>query len=121
MVKTKLEPTVISYRAWISACEKGQQWQRALSLLSEMVETKLKPAAISYNAWISPCGKGQQWQRALSLLSWIVETKLDPDTIIYNAWISACGEVSSSSRPCRCSARCSRRRWIPFSSAIVLG
>eukprot|EP00959_Pyramimonas_sp_CCMP1952_P263767 5516275-Pyramimonas_sp.AAC.2 len=47
-VETKLESS-----AWMSACEKGQQWQRALSLLSVMVETKLEPTAISYNAWTS--------------------------------------------------------------------
>ncbi|CAK0824584.1 unnamed protein product [Prorocentrum cordatum] len=39
----ELEPDVISYSAGISACEKGEQWQRALALLSDMRETKLEP------------------------------------------------------------------------------
>ncbi|CAK0872581.1 unnamed protein product, partial [Prorocentrum cordatum] len=34
---------VVSYSAGVSACEKGQQWQRALALLSEMWEAKLEP------------------------------------------------------------------------------
>ncbi|CAK0893392.1 unnamed protein product [Prorocentrum cordatum] len=36
MREAKLEPDVISYSAGISACEKGEQWQRALALLSEI-------------------------------------------------------------------------------------
>ena len=47
MWEAKLEPNVISYSAGISACEKGNQWQRALALLSEMWEAKLEPDVIS--------------------------------------------------------------------------
>ena len=60
MWEAKLEPSVISYSAGISACEKGEQWQRALSLLDEMREAKLEPEVISYNAGISACVKGEQ-------------------------------------------------------------
>ncbi|CAK0863307.1 unnamed protein product [Prorocentrum cordatum] len=55
--------------AGISACEKAEQWQPALALLSEMGEAKLEPNVISYSAGISACEKGEQWQRALTLLS----------------------------------------------------
>ncbi|CAK0850731.1 unnamed protein product [Prorocentrum cordatum] len=41
--KTRQE---VSYNSGISACEKGEQWQRALALLSEMWEAKAKPDAI---------------------------------------------------------------------------
>ena len=54
--------TLVSYNAGISACEKGEQWHRALALLSEMREAKLEPNVISYNAGISVCEKGEQWQ-----------------------------------------------------------
>ncbi|CAK0808031.1 unnamed protein product [Prorocentrum cordatum] len=37
---------VISCSAGISACEKGDQWQRALALLSEMWEVKLEPDSL---------------------------------------------------------------------------
>ena len=73
--------TLVSYSAGISACEKGEQWQRALALLSEMWEAKLEPNVISYNAGISACEKGEQWQRALALLSEMWEAKLEPDVI----------------------------------------
>ena len=38
---------LVSYNAGISACEKCEQWQRALALLSEMREAKLEPDVIS--------------------------------------------------------------------------
>ena len=38
--------TPISYNAGISACERGEQWERALALLSEMREAKLEPNVI---------------------------------------------------------------------------
>ncbi|CAK0841671.1 unnamed protein product [Prorocentrum cordatum] len=83
-------PTPISYNAGISACEKGEQWQRALALLSEMWEAKLEPDVIfSYSAGISACAKGEQWHRALALLSEKWEAKLELD-VSYSAGISAC-------------------------------
>ena len=51
---------VISYNAAISACEKGGQWQQALSLLSEMQDAGVTRNVISYNAAISACEKGGQ-------------------------------------------------------------
>ncbi|CAK0885507.1 unnamed protein product, partial [Prorocentrum cordatum] len=81
---------------------KGEQWQRALALLSEMWEAKLDPNVVSYSAGISACEKGEQWQRALALLSEMWEVKLEPDS-------------ATSLRPallrCRCSARCGNAMW----------
>ena len=44
---------LVSYNAGISACEKGEQWQRALALVSEMWEAKLDPDRISYISGMS--------------------------------------------------------------------
>ncbi|CAK0799481.1 unnamed protein product [Prorocentrum cordatum] len=68
-------------RAGTSACEKGEQWQQALALLSEMREAKLEPNVISCTAGISAYEKGEQWQRALALLSEMREAKLEPIAI----------------------------------------
>ncbi|CAK0794259.1 unnamed protein product [Prorocentrum cordatum] len=127
MREATLEPDVtIIYSAGISACERGQQWQRALSLLSQMVETKLEPTVINYSVVTSACQQGQQWQLALSLLNHIVETNLEPDKIYGISLSTVLGsalarKVSSGSRPRFCSARWSRRDWSPLSSATVLG
>ncbi|CAK0843967.1 unnamed protein product [Prorocentrum cordatum] len=75
------EEHLFSYSAGISACEKGEQWQRALALLGEVWEAKLEPNVISYNAGISACEKGGQWQPALALLTVMREAQLDPDVI----------------------------------------
>ena len=59
---------VFSFSAAISACEKGGQWERALSLLDEMRERGVTPDVISFNAVISACEKAGKWERALWLL-----------------------------------------------------
>ncbi|CAK0799205.1 unnamed protein product [Prorocentrum cordatum] len=53
----------------ISACEKSEQWQQALSLLGGMVKTRLEPTVIRDRAGMRACEKRQQRQRVLSLLS----------------------------------------------------
>ncbi len=67
MREAGLVPNVITYNAAISACEKGEQWQKALGILAVMPEAGLVPNVITYNAAISACEKGQQWQQALGL------------------------------------------------------
>ncbi|CAK0810057.1 unnamed protein product [Prorocentrum cordatum] len=42
-----------TYNSGISACENGEQWQRALSLLGEMWEAKLELDAVSYSVGIT--------------------------------------------------------------------
>ncbi|CAK0822661.1 unnamed protein product, partial [Prorocentrum cordatum] len=50
----------VSYNAGISACEKGGQWQRALTLLSEMREVN------------------ELWNKALDLLGSMLRARVDP-------------------------------------------
>ena len=57
---------VVAYSATISAFEKGQQWQCALRLLTEMrsagvaAEVVIAANVVTYSATISACEKGQQ-------------------------------------------------------------
>ena len=60
MWEAKLAPDVFSYSAGISACEKGEQWQRALALLREMWEASLEPNVISCDTGIRAYRKGEQ-------------------------------------------------------------
>ena len=41
LVRDEFEPGMISYSAEISACEKGQKWEQALSLLVDGCWTSL--------------------------------------------------------------------------------
>ena len=54
---------VISYNSAISACEKGQQWKQALSLLPEVRSSSLAANVVSYKSASSACEKGQQRSR----------------------------------------------------------
>eukprot|EP00966_Prymnesium_polylepis_P093678 2167735-Prymnesium_polylepis.1 len=57
-----VEPNEFSFSASISACEKGGQWERALSLLDDMQRRGVRPNMFSFNAAISACEKGGQWE-----------------------------------------------------------
>jgi len=72
----ELEPDVIGYNAGISACEKGGQWQQALSLLREVWNIKLKPEFTSFAIAISMCEQDGQRKQAQSLLRELLEAAL---------------------------------------------
>eukprot|EP00959_Pyramimonas_sp_CCMP1952_P161153 3369998-Pyramimonas_sp.AAC.1 len=54
MKQTKIDPDILSYNAGISACEKAEQWQQALSLLVEMWEIIVEPDVSSYTKLSQP-------------------------------------------------------------------
>ena len=82
-------PNVISCSAAISACEKGGEWEQALSLLSSMPGVQVMPIVISCNAAISACEKGDEWKQALSLLSAMDKKHIAPDKSSYRGGSSA--------------------------------
>ena len=59
---------VITYSATIGACEKGQQWIEAVTLLREMQQRRMQANVTIYNPTISACEKGQQCIKAVALL-----------------------------------------------------
>ena len=61
-----------SFRASISACEKGKLFEGALGLLQDMVHELLTLDAVSLSASMSACEKGKQWEGALGLLQGLV-------------------------------------------------
>ena len=68
MGRRGVEPDVISFSAAISACEKGGQWERALSLLEEMGRRGVEPDVVSFNAALDAvCAQQPVQARALWL------------------------------------------------------
>ena len=60
MRKVGMPLDVISFIAAMSACEKGRQWEKGLSLLGEMRKVDVTLNVISVSAAISACKKGRQ-------------------------------------------------------------
>ena len=55
-----LTPSVVSWNAAVSACDKGVLWEGALGLLQEIMLQMLTNSLVSLNAVISGCDKGIQ-------------------------------------------------------------
>ena len=72
---SQVSPDLILHNAAVSACGKGEQWQRALLLFSTL-QVDLTPNEITFNAAMSACEKGSQWRIAVELLSRMPERQL---------------------------------------------
>ena len=83
-----VEPNVISFNATISACEKGGQWERAVSLLDEMRGAGVEPDVISFNAAIQACATAGQPSAALTLFV-AAKRRVAPSRVTINAVLDA--------------------------------
>ena len=79
----------IRFNVAMSACERGGQWQRALSLLHDVHEGGVAQHVMSFKVRISACEKGGQWRRALSLLHDNSKIDIAQYVISFNDAISA--------------------------------
>ncbi|CAE8719281.1 unnamed protein product, partial [Polarella glacialis] len=92
MREGRVEINVFHASCVVSACEKGGQWQLALSYLRKLPQFALSPDRIVYNAAISACKKGGQWQLSLILLKEMPLLALFPNEISYNSAMSSCAQ-----------------------------
>lgn len=83
-----IEPTVVSYSAALSACEKGGQWELALELL-ELMRSQMQPNVFAYSACISACGAGGEWQKSVELHKEMIRAGVEPSLISFNAVLEA--------------------------------
>ncbi|CAL1156233.1 unnamed protein product [Cladocopium goreaui] len=90
MRRSELRPTLITYGALITCCEKGRQWQKALGLLQALKQQRLSVDVISYSACISAGEKARRSHVALELLEEMRAAKLRADGISCNAVLSSC-------------------------------
>ena len=96
-----IQPSVITYNAAISACDKAGRSDEALGLFTELSDLarrdpSIKPDVVTYNATISMLGKAGRPDDALRLLNELKHLAVDdpsmrPTLISYTAAISACG------------------------------
>eukprot|EP00439_Symbiodinium_sp_Y106_P085187 s176_g27.t2 len=105
----RLEPTVVTYAAAISCCEKSRQWQMALRLFSQISDTEIQPNIIACNAAISACEKAGQWTWALELQEHAERCTLNPNIVTCAASTSAC-EKAAEWEPAVSLLRAARRR-----------
>ena len=96
---------VIGFNAAISACGKGGQWQRALSLLDDMRKAGATMDVISFSAAVSACENGGQWQRASSLLDDMRQAGVRVDMLRSRR----VGRAANGSERCHCSTTCARQ------------
>ena len=94
----------ISYSAAISACEKEQERQLALGLLSTMAIARVEANTISYSAAIGG-QKGQELATRIGLAQHDGKSQSPEDTISHSAAISACEKGQNGSSQWACAAR----------------
>merc|ERR1712107_544436 len=80
----------ITYNSCISACEKGQAWQQAMILLSQMPQSTIVADTITYNTTTSACAGAVQWQLALFMLKSMAPGTVSRSSVTFNAALRAC-------------------------------
>ena len=83
MVEHQAQKDAITYSAAISACEKGNEWEKALVLFASIHQAKLQIGTTVSSATISACGKGSEWVRAIQLLGTMAQDRIAMNTVAY--------------------------------------
>ena len=89
-MRSKLSPDLVTFSALTSACEKGQQWEKALALVQEMPTWLVLPSIITYSALTSALGRGGQWTLAVALYDMIRAEPVTLNEVFCGAMITAC-------------------------------
>ena len=56
-----VRPDLITYNAVVTACEKGNQWHLALSIIDQMQSNNEAPNCVTYQGLLSACEKESCW------------------------------------------------------------
>lgn len=62
-----MQPDIYSFTSAISACEGGNEWERALLLLKQAME-ELKVNAFALSSVVSACAKTSSWRMSIEVL-----------------------------------------------------
>ncbi|CAK9088668.1 unnamed protein product [Durusdinium trenchii] len=90
-LERKMEANEVAYGAVIASCERSEEWQPALAVLSRM--PRELEQAVATNTAISACAKCRRWREALFLLQ-ALQISRCADLVSYSSTISACANAS---------------------------
>jgi pentatricopeptide repeat protein len=63
-----MQPNVITMSAAISACEKGGQWERAVTLFESLTGLGVQPNVVTMSAVVEALDKVRKWERAMAVI-----------------------------------------------------
>ncbi|CAK9074199.1 unnamed protein product [Durusdinium trenchii] len=89
-----LAPDLVTFNAFLAACESAQKWESALQTIQTMQQRHFQPDLISFNTWLSTYQKASEWERALDVFKEMSHRGALPDDISYNVVISACHQAA---------------------------
>lgn len=92
MMRLPLPLKTNAANAAMAACSRGQQWERALSLLDETRKRRVAHDATSYNIVIAAMEKRQLWEHAMIVLGEMSARRIRPDVFTFNSLMSACAQ-----------------------------
>ena len=87
MRQSRLQPDVITYSSFISACAKGKETDKALEIFAEMKQSGLQPDVITFSELVSACFQGDRSEKALEIFAEIRHTELQPNAITCDALV----------------------------------
>ena len=90
--KVIAQPDQIIYNCLLDACVNSNQFEMAVTLLSEMKKSPetIKLDEITYNTLIKGCCKNKQVIRAINFYDEMRESSISPNRITYNSLIDTC-------------------------------
>ncbi|CAE7705121.1 unnamed protein product [Symbiodinium sp. CCMP2592] len=90
MPRLRVLADAVTLASVISCLEKGEQWERALQLLSQGCGEEMEVNYIGLSAAISACEKAGQWKAACEVLRFSATAHIRVDIVAYSAAIAAC-------------------------------
>ena len=67
MARDMIDEDTIMYNAAITACDKGEEWEKALPLVRRMARDMIDMNTITHSAAITACEKAKVRTKALAL------------------------------------------------------
>lgn len=89
MQENQVTPDSASLNCLLSACEKGQEWQKALTFLSHFSSDR-PMTLVTYGAIVANCVVGSAWEGALNSLLEAMSSNLRPSAELFNSLTECC-------------------------------